>query len=150
MKQKCRICKRARPLNSGFYYFRNSTGKHDTVCKECRREKARKRDQELREANDPGWRAYRRKAKKKRIAILREAVNDIKKKPCLDCGRSLPYYVMHFDHLDGSIKDGNVSHMVSQGIALQKILDEIAKCELVCANCHGIRTYQRNKASRRP
>lgn len=68
-------------------------------------------------------------------------VDDLKSKPCTDCGRSFPAVCMDFDHRDPSSKVLAVSHMVSLGYSLQRILDEIDKCDLVCANCHRVRTH---------
>ena len=48
---------------------------------------------------------------------------------------------MQWDHLPGEVKLGAVSSL--RGRSKKEILDEIAKCELVCANCHAIRTFQR-------
>ncbi len=84
---------------------------------------------------------------KHRIAHKRkniEMVRDIKElSPCMDCGQFFPYPAMQFDHRVGEIKLGNVATMVSQNQARRKIIDEIAKCDLVCANCHSIRTAKR-------
>ena len=67
-------------------------------------------------------------------AILREA----KAKPCMDCGVSYPYYVMDLDHQRDKIM--NVSGFIrSKNIPALKL--EIAKCEVVCANCHRERTH---------
>ena len=60
--------------------------------------------------------------------------------PCTDCGLHFPYYVMDFDHLDG--KKCNVSSMPGNW-SDATIWDEVAKCELVCSNCHRIRTHTR-------
>ena len=48
---------------------------------------------------------------------------------------------MQFDHI-GTDKISSVSRLVS-GRSRQAVLDEIEKCELVCANCHSIRTWHR-------
>lgn len=69
---------------------------------------------------------------------LRELVRDAKNVPCADCGGRYPYYVMDLDHL-GEDKAMIVSKLVNWG-ATQRVVDEIAKCEAVCANCHRIRT----------
>ena len=51
---------------------------------------------------------------------------------------------MHFDHLDGETKEGNISAMVRvRGMTVEKLMREIAKCQAVCANCHADRTYRR-------
>lgn len=48
---------------------------------------------------------------------------------------------MQWDHLPQYVKRGNISQL--GGLSKTEILDEIAKCELVCTNCHTIRTFQR-------
>lgn len=50
---------------------------------------------------------------------------------------------MDFDHKDKSLKLGNIAHMAVRNWSLEKIKQEINKCEVVCANCHRIRTYRR-------
>jgi hypothetical protein len=49
---------------------------------------------------------------------------------------------MDFDHLKD--KEMNLSDMIRRGFGKKKILAEVAKCELVCANCHRLRTFKRN------
>jgi hypothetical protein len=49
---------------------------------------------------------------------------------------------MQWDHLPGAPKLGDISNGLS-GRSREEILEEIAKCEIVCANCHAIRTFQR-------
>ncbi|HEY6203116.1 MAG TPA: hypothetical protein VI056_08730 [Candidatus Limnocylindria bacterium] len=61
--------------------------------------------------------------------------------PCTDCGRSFPPQVMQWDHLPGTDKLGDVSTF--KGRSRADVLAEIAKCQLVCANCHAIRTFER-------
>lgn len=62
--------------------------------------------------------------------------------PCTDCGHTFPACVMDFDHVSGE-KVNNIGTMVAHGWSKEKILKEMAKCELVCANCHRIRTWKR-------
>lgn len=71
---------------------------------------------------------------------------DVKHNPCKDCGLVDPI-VMEFDHI-GDDKEHNVSRMVDDGYAWSKILQEIAKCEMVCANCHRRRTFARGNWKR--
>jgi hypothetical protein len=61
--------------------------------------------------------------------------------PCTDCGINYPYYVMDFDHL--SDKEYQISAMLSQGYSMETVQKEIDKCEIVCSNCHRIRTHER-------
>lgn len=71
---------------------------------------------------------------------LRQLLEVHKQHPCVDCGKTYPQYVMDFDHLPGSTKVAKVSSLVYFG-SEKLLLDEIAKCELVCANCHRERTF---------
>jgi hypothetical protein len=64
-------------------------------------------------------------------------------KPCADCGRVFPHQVMQWDHRPGSEKLGDISEDF-WGRSREEILAEIAKCDLVCANCHAIRTFTRS------
>ena len=70
---------------------------------------------------------------------VREYIKQEKSKPCSDCGVEYPYYVMDFDHRDPSQKTGQISTHKSRGMKWVK--KEIAKCDLVCANCHRERTH---------
>lgn len=67
--------------------------------------------------------------------------------PCMDCGGSFPIICMDFDHVRGE-KVGNVADLVKKNKPFDVILAEIAKCDVVCANCHRIRTAARYDAMR--
>lgn len=84
---------------------------------------------------------YISKAKKRTLEI-KEIIDNLKRNPCTDCGRTEHPCAMDFDHLHG--KTDNVSVLLLQKKAsLNTILREIEKCELVCAVCHRKRTYFR-------
>lgn len=90
--------------------------------------------------------SYKKKARKWFHAFLEERMKlllQLKSKPCTDCGNSFPSYVMDFDHLPGTIKRANISILVRREVDDKLFLEEVAKCELVCANCHRIRTFTR-------
>jgi len=70
------------------------------------------------------------------MASLKEGI------PCRDCGETFPVWVMHWDHLPGFAKVGEISSLV-QNRTRAVVLDELKKCELVCANCHVMRTVVR-------
>ena len=83
----------------------------------------------------------------KQKAYLAQYLRDLKTKtPCVDCGINYPYYVMDFDHVRGQ-KHANVMELVST-LSKKRIDQEIAKCEIVCSNCHRIRTHMRKMAKR--
>ncbi len=67
-------------------------------------------------------------------------VRAFKGKPCADCGRSYPHYVMHFDHVRGTKAFGLTSVRASKQ-SRSTLVAEMAKCDLVCANCHAERTF---------
>lgn len=64
---------------------------------------------------------------------------------CIDCGFSgndNPW-ALEFDHIEPVEKKRTISRMVSEGRSKESILEEVEKCEAVCANCHRDREYQR-------
>jgi hypothetical protein len=71
----------------------------------------------------------------------KEMIIKIKDVPCTDCSIEYPHYVMHFDHLKD--KSFNISQWKRLGKSRKVIMEEIEKCEVVCANCHAERTFQR-------
>lgn len=75
-------------------------------------------------------RAYQRYAAK--VTLLRN-------KPCFDCKGTFPPYVMEFDHRDPSTKKFTIG---SSKFGRKDFKDELSKCDLVCANCHRIRTHK--------
>lgn len=74
-----------------------------------------------------------------------EWMDSLKTAACDDCGVRFPPYVLDWDHVRGE-KLVNVGQLRSgwgrKGIR-EVVLAEIAKCDLVCANCHRIRTHNR-------
>lgn len=100
--------------------------------------------QRNRRLNNPIAVQKNREYMKKRQAETYQFLVDIKKnRPCIDCQVVYPHYVMHWDHLGIEPKLFNISRAMS--LPREKILAEIAKCELVCANCHAERTHTRLK-----
>jgi hypothetical protein len=96
-------------------------------------------------ANHPDQHERRRLRVRLVKAAKRRWLDDYKRgKPCTDCGTEYPPPVMEFDHPNDD-KECNVSTMVARNYSRRRIEVEIAKCELVCANCHRIRTFTRRK-----
>jgi hypothetical protein len=52
---------------------------------------------------------------------------------------------MDFDHVRGE-KKFNIKQAAQRRLGTRALLEEIAKCELVCANCHRLRTLRRGQA----
>ena len=58
-----------------------------------------------------------------------------KQRACERCGEDAPE-CLHFHHRDPETKDREVSAAIEQGWSKRRILAEIAKCDVLCANCH--------------
>ena len=74
------------------------------------------------------------------VAQKRDLVNQLKSASCTDCGETYPPVVMDFDHVRGT-KEHGIAQMVAQLWSVDRLMEELAKCDLVCANCHRLRTY---------
>jgi len=77
-------------------------------------------------------------------ARLRAKLDALKTRPCADCCETFPPGAMQFDHVRGE-KEASIGSMF--GWAWQRILDEVAKCEVVCSVCHRLRTKARQAAA---
>ena len=73
-----------------------------------------------------------------------DLVRKAKEQPCHNCGKTYPYYVMDFDHIRGK-KNFLISHAITNTTSIMNIEKEMAKCDLICANCHRIRTWNKRK-----
>lgn len=69
-------------------------------------------------------------------------IDNLKSKPCADCGIQYPPYVMDFDHLPQYEKSFSIGAL-ARSRSLEAITEEATKCEVVCSNCHRERTHQR-------
>jgi L-lysine 2,3-aminomutase len=108
--------------------------------KEDQRAYARKHYQENRDKYLATSKANRKPNKLANRALVNEAKNV----PCTDCGVRYPSYVMDFDHLPGSDKVDGIARLLNKRYGVKKLLEEIAKCEVVCSNCHRERTFARS------
>ena len=106
-----------------------------SYCKDCRREV------------DKAYNLRRDKTKKYANANIRKDLtrqwlkNYLSDKSC-KCGENR-IATLQFHHLKD--KKFHISEAASRGLSITKILDEISKCEILCANCHAILTCeQRN------
>lgn len=84
---------------------------------------------------------YKRRMK---YAEDRLFIEKCKNKPCADCRGWFEPVCMDFDHRDPKTKKYHVTNMPG-GYSLITIAKEIAKCDLVCSNCHRIRTERRGQ-----
>ena len=78
----------------------------------------------------------------KRKSLYNNKINSLKDKKCADCRIKYPFYVMQFDHIFD--KEFTISKARRMGLSINKIIEEVKKCEVVCANCHAARTFEQN------
>ena len=103
-----------------------------------RRHYAKHRDKVIKSAKE-----YSKITRERIKAYIRDY---LKTHPCVDCGET-DTIVLEFDHVAG--KDFNISDATRKGVSIKKLKDEIAKCEVRCANCHRKKTYERNGSTHR-
>lgn len=117
----------------------SATGRRSTTCKPCHRkylqgyyvENKGKYVEKAMEWN----RAQRR--------VLTDLVVKVKDRPCMDCGNSYHPCVMDFDHRVPQEKVANISRLVALPSSVEKLQREMSKCDVVCANCHRMREWER-------
>ena len=132
----CTKCGELKPLEA-FPPVRRGEPKLQSWCRECFAAYGREYYRNNRDAQ---------KSRLLRNTAARRADNQtrmieyLRTHPCIDCGEA-DIVVLQFDHL--SNKERNVSSMLSGGWSWYAIEQEIAKCEVRCANCHRLRTALR-------
>lgn len=112
-----------------------ASGRRQAYCVECTKEYGREWHQKNKEKRIPKL----RQQKKQRLDDTRNQVYDFMGEVgCADCGNK-DLRVLEFDHILEKVD--NVSAMIAHGRPWDVIQDEMKKCEIVCANCHKIRTF---------
>lgn len=89
----------------------------------------------------PEVQARTRAVANERIQRCKNVIAQAKALPCADCGNSYPVCVMDFDHVRGE-KQFTIASFTGKPLTDRKLsllLEEIAKCDVVCANCHRLR-----------
>ena len=133
---KCTKCDKE--LEDKDFPFRNKKNnlRHKT-CKYCQRIKIKAHYE-----NNKSEYLIRAKNKNKEISQeIKLLIESVKNVPCSDCGQLFHHCAMDFDHVRGQ-KVESVSFL-KKFHSISKIKKEIEKCEVVCANCHRVRTYNR-------
>jgi hypothetical protein len=90
----------------------------------------------------PEQKLYAKQYNAKRYKRSRTLVRQAKNRPCEDCDIQYPSYVMEFDHVRG-VKKFSLGFHGRQRV--DAVIEEIAKCDVVCSNCHAARTYIRRR-----
>jgi hypothetical protein len=126
MTKFCGNCKQDKLID---LFARNSQKKDglQTTCKPCQTEYGKARYQQ----HKPIYLERNRKTRIRNQIFIHEYLES---HPCVDCGET-DAVVLTFDHVRGE-KRGNISEMSKHSWALRSVMDEIAKCEVRCFNCH--------------
>jgi hypothetical protein len=131
----------ARPSQSQSLHGVGRQGQRDNLCRPCRSAYGREHYEANRQRYIDQAAKLKRKVLRDRTVYL---IEHFETHPCVDCGEADPI-VLEFDHIrDKRFTIGAAIH--DRG--WQSVLDEIAKCEVVCANCHRRRTASRRRALR--
>ncbi len=139
--KKCVACGELKPL-SEFHRHRGKRDGRQARCKPCNIElniRYYAEHPEQRRAAIKA-RADRMKAAN-RVALFEYLLAH----PCVDCGEADPV-VLEFDHLRDKVF--NISEIANRPVRWAVVLMEIAKCDVVCANCHRRRTCERLDSAR--
>lgn len=136
--KKCCKCKEEKE-DSEFNKRKRSKDGLNSRCRKCHREydKTIYKNSEKRRDTIRNCKRNKTEANRIYVRIIKES------NPCTDCGIKYPHYVMDFDHLKDKVV--NVADLANSDVSTKRIQKEIDKCELVCANCHRIRTHKRKQ-----
>lgn len=137
--KRCSVCKQDKPDSE--YDRTTKDGRLAAFCKTCRATKKRR-------AYSKNKGTYRGRAKlgadrlrsKKRAWVL----NYLLIHPCTHCGLT-NIRVLEFHHVDPETKECTVCSLMYRSCSLERVKAEVAKCVVLCANCHNIQTSKDQK-----
>jgi phage terminase large subunit len=138
MTRICGRCKIEQPLdNFGVKTKKNGKVVLQPYCKNCNKAYHK-------EHYNRNKKVYLDKTKDYKKANQQRLLEYLRDKQCKDCGIK-DYRVFEFDHL--ADKKANIS-AVMKSWCWETLLTEIDKCDIVCCNCHRIRTLTRSNSYR--
>lgn len=131
----CTKCMEEKGL-SDFFVKDRKAGRLHSQCKDCYKEH---RKAFYAEHYEKYKLLYQKRAKIRRETLRTEfrenIIHYLKDKSCTICGES-DIRTLEFDHLNPSEKLFNISQSVRLGYGWPKIVAELKKCRILCANCH--------------
>lgn len=130
----CIKCLQEKPLEE-FPLKSKLRGTRQTVCKSCTAKRSNRWYQENRDSHIKNVRMNNIEYKNE---INQYIWDYLATHHCVDCGEADPI-VLDFDHVRGKKFDA-ISTMVGRGFPLERIKEEIEKCEVRCSNCHRRKT----------
>lgn len=140
MKQ-CTKCSKLKPKTE-FYVKDKKSGRLHAQCKTCYKEH---RKSTYKEHYEKYRNEYLERGKIRRAKLRAEFRSNMLKfldgKACIKCGEN-DIRVLELDHIDATQKDFSISHAVRIGKNWIQVQEEIKKCQILCANCHKIKTAE--------
>jgi hypothetical protein len=134
-QRRCSRCGVAKPLTE----FHRRGEHYQWWCKDCRRVWDARYYAATRE--------IRLSQRRRRSDVLVARMRELKSAPCMDCGVTFHPSAMTFDHRPGTTKVKDLASLARDG-STRLFERELEKCDLVCANCHALRTFQRREEAR--
>jgi hypothetical protein len=147
-------CKACTTEYSSQYYLRNkahcdSRDKKKRQQNPKKKQAAVERKRQWRKDNPERSKIENKRGYQNRVSIRKYIMNKYEGTPCMDCENVFPWCVMDFDHRPEETKSFVISRRGPWLVNPERIAEvekEIAKCDLVCANCHRVRTRDRHAA----
>jgi 5-methylcytosine-specific restriction endonuclease McrA len=133
--KKCCSCGELKPEEE-FHWRAKALGIRRGYCRSCQAIKHRKWYKNNAETVKD---RSRKRNERSRKAARKYAYNYLKKHPCVICGETNTA-ALDFHHIEPASKTRPIPHMISGGYSLDAIKAEIAKCQILCANCHRKQT----------
>lgn len=138
MTKKCPRCNLVLEVSKFNWKVKNV--KRAAYCKGCSR-------QYIKNHYYKNTQYYIQKARKNNVKVKQEKIEYLQEylatHPCIDCGEN-DILVLEFDHRVREKKFDDVSRILKRRLSLEKLKQEIAKCDVRCANCHRRKTAKEN------
>lgn len=137
----CSICE-IEKAEQDFFYRDKKAGKLHSQCKTCYSNQRQKTWKEYYYRHGSNYRERAVDRNRRLKASLREQLYSyLADKQCVSCGIKDPR-VLEFDHIDPKTKSFAIARAVHDILSWDKILAEVSKCQVLCANCHKIKTAE--------
>jgi hypothetical protein len=135
----CTRCGVDRPATE-FRIKNKKTGRRSSWCRSCRSAYGKLHYQQHKQAYLARNKTHRHR-RQGRSAYWHWLMTYLDSHPCVDCGQA-DLVVLQFDHRDGTEKVSTIGAMLNHS-SWAKLLAEVAKCDVRCANCHRLRTAEK-------
>ena len=142
MGKVCRRCKRS--LMTSDFNWKLKGVRRASYCKTCSRKYIKSHYNMNRQYYLTKARARNEHIRQKAQKYIGEYLST---HPCVDCGES-DILVLEFDHRIRSGKEEHIASIIRKTGSLEKLIQEISKCDVRCANCHRRKTAKENDSWR--